>query len=205
VYKIKVIMSSSRKKLLHREFESSLERTERNLSSIKGKLNVNPRRYQSNVGKLSLFNNDIIKDQSLLASSSFNKNNNERLFDISNSSNVITSLLKRIDEQSKTVSNMNDTVQHLTNEIYKVKERQKELETQLQSSSGPSVENLQRELRNEVETLHALYRDNTSIDNGGHHKLVNELTKDLRQHKKYVENEMDSLRREMDNIKSRIS
>lgn len=103
---------------------------------------------------------------------------------------------------------MNDTVQHLTNEIYKVKERQKELETQLQSSSGPSVENLQRELRNEVETLHALYRDNTSIDNGGHHKLYNnnnELTKDLRQHKKYVENEMDSLRREMDNIKSRIT
>lgn len=193
---------ATRETYISHDFRSILKDTEKNISSIKSKLEDRPTRDVMTSYLSTPLSGNAKKYERLKYSPRQNHSPRSQTSETS----LVTSLFQRMEMQAKTIAHLSETVQVQSDEIRKLKDRQNDLENRIRGSSNFNIdrkmESVQRELQSEIDSLRTMLNNNY----GKHNSTYDEhyLSRDIHMQKRMIEDETDSIRREVDSLKQRI-
>ncbi|XP_057300050.1 uncharacterized protein LOC130630540 [Hydractinia symbiolongicarpus] len=198
----KISHDTTRKTYISDDFRSILKDTEKNISSIKSKLEDRPSRDVMT----SYLSTPLRGNEKKYERLKYSPRQNHSPRSQTSETSLVTSLFQRMEMQAKTIAHLSETVQVQSDEIRKLKDRQNDLENRIRGSSNFNIdrkmESLQRELQSEIDSLRTMLNNNY----GKHNSTYNEhyFSRDIQVQKRMIEDETDSIRREVDSLKQRI-
>lgn len=193
------------------DYKSSLKKTEKNLSSMKSQLDkrmrkpINQPTFSTSMERYDMDYPQIhTRNTHDIASSRQHK-----LFSSLNSDALVSSLLKRAEEQTKSIWLLQKTVKAQSKAISNLKEHLTSIQNRSidnEAISARKFEVIQLQIRNEVEQAVFRIRQKTSHNSYTQDSLnlSNRMSLDLNSQKRKMENEMDAIRKEQGALKARF-
>lgn len=205
------------RKSLSQDFESLFKDTELNISSIKKTLGEHKKRESFNFPPRSPVHGNYLDSYNTLKSPNFNNNTFSPPPPAGSSqTTLITSMFNRLEEQSKSINLLEKTVRKQNDEIQKLKMKQhgghqhlgKRSDTNKENNAAIAVDfqskllRIERELRAEIDDLSKAIKNSSNLSSPRNNNI--DLLGDIKYQKRMIENETNSLKRELDSFKNRI-